>query len=68
MVHLQGQIQDAEDVGRAIHLVEGALSAARSHFQKEEQILFPMAQRLLGDDTLPQLGRAWAQARRVTID
>ena len=42
--------------------------AARSHFQKEEQVLFPMARRLLGDEELTRLGSAWAEARRVTID
>jgi regulator of cell morphogenesis and NO signaling len=62
------QIEDAADVEQAIHLVKEALSAARSHFQKEEQVLFPMAQRLLGDEALTRLGRAWAESRRVTID
>ncbi len=61
-------IEDAADVEGAMLWVEEALSAARSHFQKEEQVLFPMAQRLLGDEALTRLGRAWAEARRVTID
>jgi hemerythrin-like domain-containing protein len=67
MERLLGQIEDAADVDEAIHLVEEALSAARNHFQKEEQVLFPMAQGLLGDEALTRLGRAWAEARRVTI-
>jgi len=67
MERLLGQIEDAADVEGAMLWVEEALSAARSHFQKEEQVLFPMAQRLLGDEALTRLGRAWAEARRVTI-
>ena len=65
---LLSQIEDAVDGDEAILLVEEALSAARRHFQKEEQVLFPMAQRLLGDKELIRLGSAWAEARRVTID
>lgn len=61
------QIDDAADITRANIWVEEALRAARSHFQKEEQVLFPMAQHLLGDENLTRLGRAWAEARRVTI-
>ncbi len=68
MQRLLEQIEDASDVDEAIHWVGEALSAARSHFQKEEQVLFPMARRLLGDEELTRLGSAWAEARRVTID
>lgn len=68
MEHLLAQIEDAADIDQAIFLVEEALRAARSHFQKEEQVLFPMARRLLGDEALTRLGKAWAEARRVTID
>ncbi len=67
MKRLLWQIEDAVDGDEAILLVEEALSAARNHFQKEEQVLCPMAQGLLGDETLTRLGRAWAEARRVTI-
>ena len=68
MKRLLWQIEDAVDADEAILLVEEALSAARRHFQKEEQVLFPMARRLLGDEELTRLGSAWAEARRVTID
>ncbi|MFQ5567320.1 MAG: hemerythrin domain-containing protein [Paracoccaceae bacterium] len=67
MARLLEQIEDAADADQIILWVEQALSAARGHFQKEEQILFPMAQGLLGDAALIRLGRAWAEARRVTI-
>ena len=67
MLHLVMQIEDATETDQAVHLVEEALSAARDHFQKEEQILFPMAEDLLDDETLTRLGKAWAEARGVMI-
>nr|MBC8337060.1 hemerythrin domain-containing protein [Alphaproteobacteria bacterium] len=67
LVHLLERIEEAASTDEAIHWIGEALSAARSHFQKEEAILFPMAQSVLGDETLTRLGKAWADARRVTI-
>ena len=67
MERLLGQIEEAEDVNRATTWVAQALSAARSHFRKEELVLFPMAQRLLGDEVLIRLGNDWADARNVNI-
>jgi hemerythrin-like domain-containing protein len=67
MKRLVLQIEEAIDCDEAILLVKEALSAARRHFQKEEQVLFPMARSLLGDEELTRLGSAWAEARRVTI-
>lgn len=61
------QIEDADYAGQVILWIEEALSAARSRFQKEEKVLFPMAQALLGDEALVRLGRAWAEARGVPI-
>jgi iron-sulfur cluster repair protein YtfE (RIC family) len=36
---------------------------AREHFAKEERILFPMAEQVLGADVLDQLGAEWARLR-----
>jgi len=47
--------------------LEAAIAAARSHFQKEEVVLFPMAEQLLGADELEQMGAAWAQTRGVAL-
>ncbi len=62
------QMEDIPDIDQAILWIPKALGAARSHFQKEEQVLFPIAQSVLGDEILNRLGRAWAEARGVTID
>ena len=68
MERMLGQMEEMPDVDQAILWITEALGAARSHFQKEEEVLFPMAQSVLGDETLSRLGRAWAEARGVTID
>lgn len=42
------------------------LATARDHFAKEENVLFPLAAQVLGDD-LERLGDAWAQRRGVMV-
>jgi hemerythrin-like domain-containing protein len=37
------------------------LDLSRDHFQKEEQILFPLARQFLGEQELAELGRQWAR-------
>ncbi len=56
--------RDAE--AARIHL-EAAIAEARSHFHKEEVVLFPMAEQLLGNDVLEEMGAAWAQNRGVAL-
>ncbi len=67
MERFLAHMQQEPDVDRAILWISEALGAARRHFKKEEQILFPLAQRILGDEALIRMGRDWAEARRVTI-
>lgn len=64
---LLGRIEEASDIGTAVGWVERALSSARNHFKKEEEVLFPMAVTLLGDDALERLEYEWAKARQVSI-
>jgi iron-sulfur cluster repair protein YtfE (RIC family) len=61
------RLEDAYDVDQAIGWVMHALSIARSHFLKEEQVLFTMAEQILDDEALTRLGQAWADARNVAI-
>jgi hemerythrin-like domain-containing protein len=68
MERMLGHIEKIPDVDQAILWIPEVLGAARNHFQKEEQVLFPMAQSVLGDETLSRLGRAWAETRGVTIN
>lgn len=55
------------DVEEARDVVLHAIHTARDHFRKEEQMLFPLAERELDLDTLNRLGEQWAEVRRVMV-
>ena len=44
-----------------------AIAASRRHFEKEERIVFPMAERILKAKTLTELGNAWMSRRKVRV-
>jgi iron-sulfur cluster repair protein YtfE (RIC family) len=44
-----------------------AIEEARSHFAKEEQVVFPMAEAHVGAAGLRTLGEQWAAARAVVV-
>lgn len=67
MAQFVSQMLNEPDIDRTISRIPEALAAARGHFRKEEQVLFPLAERLLGARKLTELGLAWAKARGVTI-
>lgn len=58
------RLSQIDDVQEAETLAAHLVSVAREHFAKEEQVLFPMAQDLLGEERLRSLGEQWA-ARRL---
>lgn len=60
-------VATSRDAGEARRHLEAAIAEARGHFQKEELVLFPMAEHLLGSDTLEEMGAAWAQNRGVAL-
>ena len=59
--------QEARDLAGAKRDVLHAVELAREHFAKEEQILFPLAERVLDDRTLRELGELWARRRSVRV-
>ena len=61
------RLPSAASAAEARVLLRGALSVAREHFAKEEQMLFPMAEQILGEQQLAQLGEAWAARRSVVL-
>jgi hemerythrin-like domain-containing protein len=61
------RVQEVKDLAEARALVLHAVRTAREHFAKEEQVLFPMAEQVLGAEALTQLTAAWAERRGVTI-
>jgi hemerythrin-like domain-containing protein len=40
-----------------------AVSYSRKHFDKEERIVFPLAERVLNNKTLTTLGHSWMEQR-----
>jgi hemerythrin-like domain-containing protein len=61
------QLEEARNLEDGVDCVARVLSLLRDHFQKEEEILFSVARQVLDDETQIRLGKAWAEARRVTI-
>jgi hemerythrin-like domain-containing protein len=47
----------------AQRLLLAAVAHSRRHFDREERIVFPMAERLLKPKTLSNLGQAWLSQR-----
>ena len=62
------RIEDARDIQEAVDAIRETLGIARRHFQKEERVLYPLAQQLLDDETLTRLGEVWAATRRVKTE
>ena len=60
---LLAKIQKARDLKTAKKLLLSAVLAGRSHFDKEERIVFPMAEKVLKTKTLAELGEAWLRRR-----
>jgi hemerythrin-like domain-containing protein len=58
---------DGTDAAAVRELLLEVIRMAREHFLKEEQIAFPMAEELLGEATLRELGARWAEHRAVRL-
>ena len=58
------RIENARDINEALEAVSQTLIIVRAHFQNEENILYAFAEKVLDDETLSQLGEAWAAARK----
>lgn len=60
-------VQRAKDVKTARKQLLAVVLAARKHFDKEERIVFPMAERVLKGKTLTDLGEQWFKRREATL-
>jgi hemerythrin-like domain-containing protein len=58
----------AKTVKDAKRILLSAIAASRDHFDKEERIVFPMAERVLKAKTLGELGQAWLRRRETAAD
>jgi hemerythrin-like domain-containing protein len=61
-------VQNTDSFELAVERLRYALTVARTHFAKEEQVLFRMAGQVLSESQLEQLGARWAEERRVSIE
>ena len=58
-------IQRSKQPKAARGLLLGVVLASRKHFDKEERIVFPLAERVLKGKTLTELGQAWREQRQL---
>jgi hemerythrin-like domain-containing protein len=56
-------VQEARQFKKARQLLLAAVSYSRRHFDKEERIVFPLAERVLKSKTLTTLGHTWMEQR-----
>jgi hemerythrin-like domain-containing protein len=62
------QVQKATRLRQARQLLLQAVAQSRRHFDQEERIVFPMAERLLKSGTLRELCRSWREQRtRIAV-
>jgi hemerythrin-like domain-containing protein len=57
------KVMKTRDLKIAKKLLLRAVLASRKHFDKEERIVFPLAERVLKARTLTELGRQWRMKR-----
>jgi iron-sulfur cluster repair protein YtfE (RIC family) len=62
-----GRIPELNGIEESRSLLLHVVQVARQHFAKEEQILFKLADQLLGDTKLAELGLQWAERRGVMV-
>ena len=67
IMNLLERVQSAEDLAQGRVLASQMIEVSRAHFQKEEQVLFRMARRFLGEEELSVLGAKWAARRGPLI-
>lgn len=61
------KVHKARDLKSARKILLGAVAASRTHFDKEERIVFPLAERILKTKTLSDLGAAWLRKREAAL-
>jgi hemerythrin-like domain-containing protein len=58
------QVQKARRAKKARQLLLALIVSCRQHFDKEERIVFPMAEEILKSKTLTELGQTWMDQRK----
>ena len=61
------KVRKARTLKDGKRLLLGVITASRKHFDKEERIVFPLAERVLNAKTLSDLGNEWMKRREGTL-
>ena len=57
------RVKAAKRLAEARCLLSMAVLASRKHFDREERIVFPLAERVMKKETLTELGKVWMKQR-----
>jgi hemerythrin-like domain-containing protein len=57
------KVKSARRLFEARRLLLTAVTASRKHFDREERIVFPLAEKVMKRETLRDLGRTWIKQR-----
>lgn len=60
-------VHRAKTLKAAKRILLSAIATSREHFDKEERIVFPLAERILKAKTLSELGETWLRRREVAV-
>ena len=60
-------LRQARQLKKARQLLLAAVAYSRKHFDKEERIVFPLAERVLNTKTLTSLGQTWMEQRTHVV-
>jgi hemerythrin-like domain-containing protein len=61
------KVGKSRDLKKARKLLISVITASRKHFDKEERIVFPMAERVMNAKTLADLGQEWMKRREAML-
>jgi hemerythrin-like domain-containing protein len=59
------KVKNARRLADARRLLSGAVQASRKHFDHEERIVFPLAEKAMNRETLSKLGSVWLRRRET---
>ncbi len=64
MQDVLAQLDDLKRMGHARRTLLQAIKVARAHFNREEKETFPLAEEILGEEKLLELGAQWEEMRK----
>ena len=59
------KVKEARKLDEARRLLSAAVLASRKHFDHEERIVFPLAEKVMKRETLARLGKLWLERRET---